>query len=76
MDHIIKEIDKVRQKLRRGTTDALLHQKPFAEGMYRFSMFMINYYARVRSELKIDYDSFMIIQTVTSHNLYNLNKER
>ena len=76
MDHIIKEIDKVRQKLKRGATDTLLHQKPFAEGMYRFSMFMINYYARVREHLKIDYDSFMIIQTVVSNNLYVLNKKK
>ena len=34
-------------------------QKPFAEGMYRFSMFMIDYYSRVRENLKLDYDSFM-----------------
>ena len=43
--------------------------------MYQFSMFMINYYARVRKELKIDYDSFMIIQTVVSHTLYQLKKD-
>ena len=76
MANILKEIDKVRQKLKDGATDTLLHQKPFAEGMYRFSMFMINYYARVREHLKIDYDSFMIIQTVVSNNLYVLNKKK
>jgi hypothetical protein len=76
MDSILKEIDKVRQKLRRGTTDTLLQQKSFAEGMYRFSMFMIDYYSRVREHLKIDYDSFIIIQTVVSNNLYVLNKKK
>ena len=50
-------------------------QKPFAEGMYRFSMFMINYYSRVRTKLKIDYDSFIIIQTVVAQKLYYLKKK-
>ena len=76
MRNISKEIEKVRQKLKRGPADTLLLQKPFAKGMYYFMMFMIDYYSRVRTHLKIDYDSFMIIQTVTSHNLYNLNKKK
>ena len=76
MESILKETDKVRQKLKRGVADTLLLQKPFSKGMYLFSMFMISYYSRVREKLKIDYDSFMIIQTVVSHNLYNLNKKR
>ena len=71
---VLKEIDKVRQKLKKGATDALLLKKPFALGMYYFSMFMLNYYSRVREQLKLDYDSFMIIQTVVSHSLYHLNK--
>ena len=75
MNSLLKEIDKVRQKLKRGATETLLHKKPFADGMYRFSMFMINYYSRVRQYLKIDYDSFMIIQTVVSYNLYALNEK-
>ncbi len=76
MNSILREIDKVRQKLKRGATETLLSKKPFADGMYRFSMFMINYYSRVRQDLKIDYDSFMIIQTVVSNNLYVLNKKK
>ena len=51
-------------------------QKPFADGMYRFSMFMIEYYSRVRRNLNLDYDSFMIIQTVVSHSLYQLSKNQ
>ena len=50
--------------------------KPFATGMYGFVMVMISYYSRVREKLKIDYDSFMIIQTVVSHSLYQLNKKK
>jgi len=74
MSDILRQIEKVRQKIKKGAADKLLMQKPFAEGMYRFSMFMIDYYSRVRESLKIDYDSFMIIQTVVSHTLYQLNK--
>ena len=55
MEEILKEIDKVRQKLKKGPADTLLLQKPFAQGMYRFSMFMIGYYSRVKDNLKLDY---------------------
>lgn len=76
MSDILKQIDKVRQQLKRGVADKLLMQQPFAEGMYRFSMFIIDYYARVRDNLKLDYDSFMIIQTVVSHKLYQMKKQK
>ena len=75
MENILVEVNKVRQKLKKGVANILLLQKPFANGMYHFSMFMISYYTRVRENLKIDYDSFMIIQTVVSHNLYHLQKK-
>ena len=52
------------------------HNKLFARGLYGFAMFMIDYYSRVREKLKIDYDSFMIVQTVVSHTLYLLNKKK
>ena len=70
------EIRSLRQKIRKGTTDQFLSVKPFASGMYGFVMVMISYYSRVREKLKIDYDSFMIIQTVVSHSLYQLNKKQ
>ena len=70
------EIKTLRQKIRKGATGQLLSIKPFALGMYGFLMIMISYYARVRSKLKIDYDSFMIIQTVVSHSLYQINKKQ
>jgi len=69
------EINSLRHKIREGS-DQFLSTKPFALGMYRFAMFVINYYARVREKLKIDYDSFMILQTVVSHSLYQLNKKK
>ena len=72
------EIKLLRQKIRGGHSDQR-NNKPFAGGMYGFVMIMISYYARVREQLKIDYDSFMVIQTVVSHTLYQLkhlnNKE-
>ena len=42
--------------------------------MYAFLMFQIDYYSRVRNQLKLDYDTFIIVQVVTSHLLYILNK--
>ena len=70
---ILKDINTVRQKIR---AVGVLSKKPFAAGMYRFSMFILDYYTRVRKELNLDYESFMIIQTVVSHNLYNLNRKK
>ena len=76
MKSILSEIDKVRTKLKRSSSSFILQKKPFSEGMYRFSMFIIAYYYRVRKELNIDYDSFMIIQAVVAHNLYHMNKKK
>jgi|TARA_B110000263_G_C15206366_1_gene463084 hypothetical protein len=71
-----QEINKIRNKLKKSPTENLLMQKPFAEGMYRFGMFIIDYYARVRQQLEIDYEAFMILQVTVSHQLYSLNKKR
>ena len=54
--------------------EAKLKEKPFGQGMYAFLMFQIDYYSRVRNQLKLDYDTFIIVQVVTSHLLYILNK--
>ena len=75
MADIMAEIDKVRKTIRARAANQLLKQKPFSNGMYRFSMFMIEYYSRVREQLSIDYDSFMIVQTTVSHSLYTLQKK-
>ena len=76
MESIIKELSRVRETIKKGPADTLLIQKPFAEGMYIFSMFIIDYYSRVRSKLNIDYDSFIIIQTVVAQKLYQLKKTK
>ena len=55
--------------------NAKLKEKPFGVGMYAFVMFLINYYSRIKKDLGLDYDSFMIIQVAVSHSLYNINKE-
>ena len=77
MDNLInKKIEKIRNKIKKGPVDKLLMQKPFADGMYRFCMFIIDYYARVKEQIGIDYDSFMIIQVTVSLQLYSLNKKK
>jgi len=50
-------------------------KKPFTRGAYYWLMFMIDNYQNVRTMLKIDYESFIIIQTVVSHFLHSMNKE-
>ncbi len=47
----------------------------FARGVYYWLMFMIDSYRDVRRMLKIDYESFIILQTVISHFLHSMNKE-
>jgi len=74
MENSLKNSNKAREVLKKGVADKLLLQKPFLQGMYRFSMFMIDYYARVKEHLDLDYDSFIIIQTTVSHNLYNITR--
>ena len=67
-------MDNYKEKYKK-IANAKLKEKPFAIGMYSFVMFLINYYSRIRKELRLDYDSFMIIQVVVSHSLYQINKE-
>ena len=72
---MVKSLNEITNKLKMGPVDPTLSQKPFADGMYRFVMLIIEYYSRVKKQLNIDYDSFIIVQTVVSHNLYNLRKK-
>ena len=85
MDRLVKKLnlsedyfgsERVRETIKKGPANNLDSNKPFAIGMYHFTMFIISYYSRVREKLKIDYDSFMIIQTAVSHSLYQLNKKK
>ena len=46
----------------------------FSQGLYHWVMFILSLYTRVRENLKIDYESFVILQVVVSHSLYQINK--
>ena len=46
----------------------------FSQGLYNWVMFILSLYTRVRENLKIDFESFVILQVVVSHSLYQLNK--
>lgn len=46
----------------------------FSKGLYQWVMFVISLYTRVRENLKIDFESFIILQVVVSHSLYEVNK--
>ena len=46
----------------------------FSQGLYDWVMFILSLYTRVRENLKIDFESFVILQVVVSHSLYQINK--
>ena len=46
----------------------------FSKGLYHWVMFILSLYTRVRENLKIDFESYVILQVVVSHSLYQLNK--
>ena len=46
----------------------------FSRGLYHWVMFILSLYTRVRENLKIDFESFVILQVVVSHSLYEINK--
>ena len=46
----------------------------FSKGLYEWIMFIISFYSRVRETLKIDFETFIILQVVVSHSLYQVNK--
>ena len=51
-------------------------EKPiFSNGLYSWVMFVISFYSRVKEKLNIDFESFIILQVVVSHSLYEANKD-
>ena len=46
----------------------------FSKGLYEWIMFVISFYSRVRETLKIDFETFIVLQVVVSHSLYQVNK--
>ena len=51
-----------------------LKEPMFSQGLYHWIMFILSFYTRVRENLKIDFESFVILQVVVSHSLYQINK--
>jgi hypothetical protein len=47
----------------------------FSNGLYHWVMFVISFYTRIHEKLKIDFETFIILQVVVSHSLYQINKE-
>ena len=47
----------------------------FSAGMYEWSLFLINLFLRVKKNLKIDYDSFMIMHIVFGYHLNQIHKD-
>ena len=46
----------------------------FSAGFYDWSIFLTNFYLRVKQVLKIDYESFMILQITLGYYLNTINK--
>jgi hypothetical protein len=46
----------------------------FSLGLYNWVMFILSFFTRVRENLKIDFESFVVLQVVVSHSLYQINK--
>ena len=51
-----------------------LKEPMFSQGLYHWVMFILSFYTRVRENLKIDFESFVILQVVVSNSLYQINK--
>ena len=46
----------------------------FSSGLYDWSIFLSNFYLRIKQVLKIDYESFMILQITLGYYLNTINK--
>jgi len=57
-----------------ATKEKGLKEPIFSQGLYHWVMFILSLYTRVRENLKIDFESFVILQVVVSHSLYQINK--
>ena len=51
-----------------------LKEPMFSQGLYHWVMFILSFYTRVLENLKIDFESFVILQVVVIHSLYQINK--
>jgi len=60
--------------LEAASKEMALKEPLFSKGLYHWVMFVLSLYTRVREKLNIDYESFVILQVVVSHSLYEINK--
>ena len=60
--------------LEAASKEMSLKEPLFSKGLYHWVMFVLSLYTRVREKLNIDYESFVILQVVVSHSLYEINK--
>ncbi len=60
--------------IKEATINRDLKGSAFSKGLYDWIMFVLSFYVRVKEKLNIDFDSFVILQVVVSHSLYEINK--
>lgn len=60
--------NSINQELKKPITS------DFSAGLYDWSIFLTNFYLRVKQVLKIDYESFMILQITLGYYLNTINK--
>ena len=79
-DKTIMSIDKIGMgkenivSIKEATINRDLKGSAFSKGLYDWIMFVLSFYVRVKEKLNIDFESFVILQVVVSHSLYEINK--
>lgn len=74
LEEAVKPVLFPERILPNGTKSKKILASEVQSMSYSFLSLIINYYSRVRTYYKIDYDSFMIVAVVLSHGLYEVNK--
>ena len=73
---ILKQNENIRAiSLEEKRANGEANEPVFSKGLYDWVMFILVYYSRIKEALKIDFESFIVLQVVVSHSLYHLNKE-
>ena len=58
--------------IKEATQNKDLKSSAFSKGLYDWVMFVLNYYSRVKETLKIDFESFVILQVFDSIIMNNI----
>ena len=67
-DNKVISLEEVAEKIKGNA------EPTFSKGLYEWIMFIVSFYSRVRETLKIDFETFIVLQVVVSHSLYQVNK--